>query len=817
MRVFHIFDSGIGRVADCLWQTSESMKIIRFFLFLVPICLTAFSAAASQAADPDGSHYAEDYDFVTGDGAWCWFSDPRAVYVDGVVYGGYVDSQGNIWAFSYDPRTAESEKTKVFDSLQYDDHAAPSVMALPDRRIAIFFSAHGPSPIYYTVSRRPCDISEWEDISLIEPRIEGNRGYCYTNPVFLDGGGCAKYWLFFRGQNFKPCVVTSDDLKTWSEPVTVVGKRPGRNAGGRPYMKVAGNGADRIYLAFTDGHPRNEPTNSIYFLMYEDGAFRKADGTIVSEGLSTVYPDMADKVYDASQTFDKAWIWDVAVGGDGNPVLVYARFSDADNRHSYWYARWTGSVWENIKITDAGQWFMRNDYNDKNLIEKENNYSAGVYIDHGDPRTVYASVPVNNVFEIGKWTLTDSGEWTTSWVTEGSTRDNVRPFVIRDSPEGSPNLLWMYNYRYPGFRAYESAIRINRVADPMDASLDTASVAAVADKVFAWQMRDWKETPRTRDNRRDWRAGVLYAGMFDWASVSGSRQQLDFLSGILDGEKWQLEDRMYNADDICVGQTYLDMFMTEGRENMLVPTLARLEWIVSNPPAPNIDNTLGRSDRWWWCDALYMAPAVFVRLWNITGDRSFMKFADNEYKASAAQLYDEEENLFWRDSKFIPMREANGEKVFWSRGNGWVLAGLAEILKNIPESDRKYRPWYEDLFRTMSARIAGLQQPDGFWRTSLLDPEAYPQPETSGTGLFVYALAYGINAGYLDRDTYLPVVEKGWKALVSAVDTEGKLCWVQPVGSSPKKLEKKSNQIYGTGAFLCAAAEIFRLSVTGIL
>ena len=117
----------------------------------------------------------------------------------------------------------------------------------------------------------------------------------------------------------------------------------------------------------------------------------------------------------------------------------------------------------------------------------------------------------------------------------------------------------------------------------------------------------------------------------------------------------------------------------------------------------------------------------------------------------------------------------------------------------------------------MSARIAGLQQPDGFWRTSLLDPEAYPQPETSGTGLFVYALAYGINAGYLDRDTYLPVVEKGWKALVSAVDTEGKLCWVQPVGSSPKKLEKKSNQIYGTGAFLCAAAEIFRLSVTGIL
>lgn len=783
------------------------MTVYRFLL--ISFFLTCpFLLQNIAAADDEGGLYAEDYDFVTGDGAWCWFSDPRAIYLDNVVYGGFVDREGSIWAFSYDPVTSEKKQCKIYDRLQYDDHAAPSVLALPDKRIVIFFSAHGPSPIYYAVSSRPEDITGWEEVRSIEPDVNGNRGYCYTNPVMLSGEN-NKVYLFFRGPNFKPCVITSDDLKTWSQPLTVVDKRPGKNAGGRPYMKVASDGKDKIFLAFTDGHPRGEPLNSIYFLMYKDGAFYKADGTKVSDGFATVYPDMADKVYDASETFDKAWIWDVAVAEDGNPVLVYARFSNANNEHSYWYAKWNGTEWDNINIASAGEWFMRNDYNNKNLIEKENNYSAGVYLDHNAPNTVYASVPVENVFEIGKWTLSDDGKWTRTAVTRDSERDNVRPFVIRDYPDGYPELLWMYNYSYPGFRAYDTAIRINRKADSHDASMDTAAIASVATKVFDWQMRDWKENPQKCDQIRGWRAGVMYAGMFDWADITGDNDRMEFIAGIFSDEKWQLGNRMYHADDICVGQTYLDMYFRQGKREMLLPTAARLEWIISHPPGKNIDNTKGKSDRWWWCDALYMAPAVFVRLWNITGNKAFMKFADEEYRASYEQLYDSQEGLFFRDSKSKLQREANGRKVFWSRGNGWVLAGLAEILKNMPEHDRKYRQWYEELFCAMSRRIVSLQQPDGFWRSSLLDPEAYPYPETSGTGLFVYALAYGINAGYLDRETYLPAVEKGWKALVSAVDTEGKLCWVQPIGSAPKDLKKKDTQLYGVGAFLCAASEIY--------
>lgn len=189
-----------------------------------------------------------------------------------------------------------------------------------------------------------------------------------------------------------------------------------------------------------------------------------------------------------------------------------------------------------------------------------------------------------------------------------------------------------------------------------------------------------------------------------------------------------------------------------------------------------------------------------------------MKFADKEFKATYDHLYDKEEKLFYRDGKYFDKKEANGKKVFWGRGNGWVMGGLAEMLKTLPEKDKKYRPYYLDLFREMSEKVAELQCKDGFWRASMLDPETYPDPETSSTGLFVYALAYGINQGYLPKDKFLPVVTKGWQALVASVDTEGKVCWVQPVGQAPKRIEKRMTQVYGTGGFLMAACEMYKLA-----
>lgn len=754
--------------------------------------------------------YAEDYQVITRDGAWCWFSDPRAIYVDDKMFGGFVDKEGSIWAFCYDPSTCQSKQYKLFNKLDYDDHANPSIMALSDQRLVLFFSAHGGtknSPIYYAVSKYPSDISSWEEVQEINPEMEGSLGVCYTNPVMLSDENNRVY-LFFRGRDFKPTCIYTDDLKTWSQPINLVRNDPGYGQGGRPYTKITTNHKDKIFFAFTDAHPRDRATNSIYFMMYKNGKICKADGTVVSETLGSIIPSQVDKVYDATRTFDKAWIWDIAFDESEKPILVYARFSDRDNKHSYWYARWNGIKWENHKITDAGQWFQRTEYV-KEKPEYECNYSGGVYLDHENPNILYTSRPINDRFEIEKWTFTGGKQkWITEAITYQSEKDNVRPFVVRNHRGSQPSVLWMYNYKYPGFKAYDCAIRTDQEAKGFSSKWNKKDITIVADTVFRWVMRTYQKDKNYCN--QGWVSGVLYNGLFDWAEITDKKEYFDFMKRIFSRYYWQLGNRMYHGDDLCVGQVYLDMYAKYKQEKMWIPTKARIDWIIENPPIGNIDITKGVSDRWWWCDALYMAPAIFTRLYTLTGDKKYLKFAHKEYLDCYEHLYDKDEHLFFRDGKYLNAKDEKGGKVFWSRGNGWVLGGLAEVLKYLPEEDKKYRPFYEQLLQEMSEKIASLQREDGYWRTNLLNADIYPMPETSGTGLFTYAIMYGINQGILPADKYLPIVRKGWDAMVKAVNTEGKVGWTQMVAQKPGKVVKKDTRAYSVGSLLMIASELYR-------
>ena len=754
--------------------------------------------------------YAEDYQVITRDGAWCWFSDPRAIYVDDKMFGGFVDKEGSIWAFCYDPSTCQSKQYKLFNKLDYEDHANPSIMALSDQRLVLFFSAHGGtknSPIYYAVSKYPSDISSWEEVQEINPEMEGSLGVCYTNPVMLSDENNRVY-LFFRGRDFKPTCIYTDDLKTWSQPINLVRNDPGYGQGGRPYTKITTNHKDKIFFAFTDAHPRDRATNSIYFMMYKNGKICKADGTVVSETLGSIIPSQVDKVYDATRTFDKAWIWDIAFDESEKPILVYARFSDRDNKHSYWYARWNGIKWENHKITDAGQWFQRTEYV-KEKPEYECNYSGGVYLDHENPNILYTSRPINDRFEIEKWTFTGGKQkWITEAITYQSEKDNVRPFVVRNHRGSQPSVLWMYNYKYPGFKAYDCAIRTDQEAKGFSSKWNKKDITIVADTVFRWVMKTYQKDKNYCN--QGWVSGVLYNGLFDWAEITDKKEYFDFMKRIFSRYYWQLGNRMYHGDDLCVGQVYLDMYAKYKQEKMWIPTKARIDWIIENPPIGNIDITKGVSDRWWWCDALYMAPAIFTRLYTLTGDKKYLKFAHKEYLDCYEHLYDKDEHLFFRDGKYLNAKDEKGGKVFWSRGNGWVLGGLAEVLKYLPEEDKKYRPFYEQLLQEMSEKIASLQREDGYWRTNLLNADIYPMPETSGTGLFTYAIMYGINQGILPADKYLPIVRKGWDAMVKAVNTEGKVGWTQMVAQKPGKVVKKDTRAYSVGSLLMIASELYR-------
>ncbi|TAM24185.1 MAG: DUF4861 domain-containing protein [Rhodanobacter sp.] len=223
------------------------------------------------------------------------------------------------------------------------------------------------------------------------------------------------------------------------------------------------------------------------------------------------------------------------------------------------------------------------------------------------------------------------------------------------------------------------------------------------------------------------------------------------------------------------------------------------------PKTVGVNNT----DRWTWCDALYMAPPTLVRLYAATGDKKYLDFLDKEYRQTYDQLYDHGANLFYRDGTFIDRRTSNGKKVFWSRGNGWVYAGLALLLEKLPP-DYPSRPFYEKLFRQMTPAIVAAQQADGLWRPNLADPQQFKVGETSGSALFVFGLAWGVDHGLIDRATYWPAVERGWRGLKTRIKPDGYVGYVQRVAAAPGSFDANSRGAYGTGAVLLAGSEILR-------
>jgi rhamnogalacturonyl hydrolase YesR len=205
-----------------------------------------------------------------------------------------------------------------------------------------------------------------------------------------------------------------------------------------------------------------------------------------------------------------------------------------------------------------------------------------------------------------------------------------------------------------------------------------------------------------------------------------------------------------------------------------------------------------------------MAPPAWAKLSQATADPRYLAYAVAKWWVTSDYLYDRSDHLFLRDSNAFSLREKNGCKIYWARGNGWVLGGLVKMLHTMP-ADHPARPRFLGQFREMSERVARLQSSDGFWRASLLDPASYPMQESSGTGFFCYALAWGVNEGLLDKAVYAPVAEKAWAALVTCVDKDGRLTHVQPVGFAPVTFDSNSTAPYGVGAFLLAGREMLRL------
>ncbi|MDE6628916.1 MAG: glycoside hydrolase family 88 protein [Muribaculaceae bacterium] len=312
-----------------------------------------------------------------------------------------------------------------------------------------------------------------------------------------------------------------------------------------------------------------------------------------------------------------------------------------------------------------------------------------------------------------------------------------------------------------------------------------------------------------------WTRGVYFEGLMALYSIYPRNEYYDYAYDWADGFKWGFrrdDTATRNADNYCAAQTYIDLYRLTPESKMLTKTKGCMNMLVNTPQV----------DDWTWIDAIQMGMPVLAKLQKETGDRRYGEKAWEMYRWTrdvlAGGLYNEKEGLWWRDKDFVPpYKEPNGKNCYWSRGNGWVAAALVRVLDEI-DADDPHRKAYEADLKALLEAAAKCQREDGFWNVSMHDESNYGGKETSGTALFVYGMAWGVNHGLLDRARFMPAIEKGWNGIVNdAIHPDGYIGYVQGTGKEPKDGQPVTYDSvpdfddYGTGCVLLAGSEVYKL------
>lgn len=348
------------------------------------------------------------------------------------------------------------------------------------------------------------------------------------------------------------------------------------------------------------------------------------------------------------------------------------------------------------------------------------------------------------------------------------------------------------------------------VAKGQSSALTSDSIFYQMKKVADWQ---WKnlEIVGWKNPKKDWTSGAMYTGMVAWAKLANDETYYRKLIQVGEDNNWEVGKYRHFADDYCVGQLYSQLYTIYKNPKYIADFRALADTITMLPH--NEDLVWKKSihlREWAWCDALFMGPPALGYLTEATGEAKYLDKSAELWMKTTEYLYDKKESLYYRDSRYFDKKEKNGTKVFWGRGNGWVIGGLVRVLSVMPKNHPQ-RKKLVNLFVSMSNKLADLQQPDGSWHASLLDPASYPSKETSGTGFICYAMAWGINNGLIPIKKYQPIVNKAWLALVTSVHPDGKLGFVQAQGAAPDKVSYEDTDVYGVGAFLLAGSEMLPL------
>ena len=359
-------------------------------------------------------------------------------------------------------------------------------------------------------------------------------------------------------------------------------------------------------------------------------------------------------------------------------------------------------------------------------------------------------------------------------------------------------------------------------------------VLAIIDRVNTyWQANNPAEV------RSFWDNAAYHTGNMEAYLLTGEQRYLDYSLRWAEHNKWmgatesdpaKWEYKTYGEDQrhvlfgdwqICF-QTYIDLYWVAmgsyvpGRKGASSsPAINPSQRIERAKEVMHYEAYSNANDYWWWADALYMVMPVMTKMYRLTGDVRYLdKLYENICYTDSIML-DVETGLYFRDGKYVypAHKTESGKKDFWARGDGWALAGLAKVLKDMPES-YPHRQFFVDKYVRLAHAVAGLQQKEGYWTRSMMDPQQAPGPETSGTAFFTYGILWGVNNGYLSKKEFAPVIKKAWRYLTKmALQPDGKVGYVQPIGEKaiPGQVVNQDSQAnFGVGAFLLAACEYLR-------
>ena len=329
-----------------------------------------------------------------------------------------------------------------------------------------------------------------------------------------------------------------------------------------------------------------------------------------------------------------------------------------------------------------------------------------------------------------------------------------------------------------------------------------------------------------------WTRAVYYEGLMALQQVDPQQQYVDYATRWAEFHKWTARNGIQtcDADDQCCQQTYIELLSYTHQDYRLqlknvVENLEHQMKTANQKTATQntkTQTTINSLYGWWtWIDAIQMAMPVYFEMMRLSGDRRYLNHAMNMYTWSrdtlAGGLFNKAEGLWWRDKDYVPpYKEPDGQQCYWSRGNGWVYAALVRCMNSLDKKDKVYKQLKKD-FMLMSEALLKCQREDGFWNPSLVSTN-YAMKETSGTALFLYGMAWGIQQGHLKAKIYRPVCDRAWEGLVrDAVHNDGFLGWMQGTGKDPSAGQPLSYdrvpdfEDYGTGCFLLGATEYYKL------